>query len=161
MASPTGSQASLATNPFGSAVQLRLDERASSLRAQLGEGEGVSELLVRAASTSGDGRPAVVRGGDSDGLFSPPSSPRRRETTFGATLDFVEALCAASSGLNAIQGEDRRAVLHKALQRINAEIDRAARRGISIWFPSCCHNHQRVVRLAYRESVLLNSRCVA
>lgn len=25
-------------------------------------------------------------------LFSPPSSPRQRQTTFGATLDFIEVL---------------------------------------------------------------------
>ena len=33
--------------------------------------------------------------------LSPPSSPRLRQTTFGATLDFIEALCDASSGLTA------------------------------------------------------------
>ena len=32
---------------------------------------------------------------------SQPSSPRLRQTTFGATLDFIEALCDASSGLTA------------------------------------------------------------
>ncbi len=32
-------------------------------------------------------------------VMSPPSSPRLRQTTFGATLDFIEALCDASSGL--------------------------------------------------------------
>ena len=29
----------------------------------------------------------------------PPSSPRLRQSTFGATLDFIEALCDASAGL--------------------------------------------------------------
>ena len=33
--------------------------------------------------------------------MSPPSSPRLRHSTFGATLDFIEALCDASSGLTA------------------------------------------------------------
>jgi hypothetical protein len=28
-------------------------------------------------------------------LFSPPSSPRQRQTTFGATLDFIEVRCMA------------------------------------------------------------------
>lgn len=32
-----------------------------------------------------------------------PSSPQRRQTTFGATLDFVEALCMASSNLSALE----------------------------------------------------------
>ncbi len=39
----------------------------------------------------------AARGGGGDA--SPPSSPRLRQTTFGATLDFIEALCDASSGL--------------------------------------------------------------
>lgn len=34
-------------------------------------------------------------------VVSPPSSPRLRHSTFGATLDFIEALCDASSGLTA------------------------------------------------------------
>ena len=34
-------------------------------------------------------------------VMSPPSSPRLRHSTFGATLDFIEALCDASSGLTA------------------------------------------------------------
>ena len=29
----------------------------------------------------------------------PPSSPKLRQSTFGATLDFIEALCDASAGL--------------------------------------------------------------
>ncbi len=38
--------------------------------------------------------------------FSPPHSPhRRRRTTFGAALDFVDALCTASSGLTAFERE--------------------------------------------------------
>lgn len=36
-----------------------------------------------------------------DALSDPPSSPRLRQSTFGATLDFIEALCDASSGLTA------------------------------------------------------------
>ena len=89
--------------------------------------------------------------------FSPSSSPRKRETTFGATLDFVEALCAASSGLTVFQPEERDWALRKALQSINAELERASKTGMAVWFPMGTHN-QRVVRLAWRESVLLNSR---
>ncbi len=39
--------------------------------------------------------------------MSPPSSPRLRQTTFGATLDFIEALCDASANLTAFAPEDR------------------------------------------------------
>ncbi len=39
----------------------------------------------------------MVKAGD--GRESPPSSPRLRQSTFGATLDFIEALCDASSRL--------------------------------------------------------------
>ena len=41
----------------------------------------------------------MVTAGDAGGRDSPPSSPRLRQTTFGATLDFIEALCDASSRL--------------------------------------------------------------
>ena len=43
------------------------------------------------------GQSGVVKAGD--GRESPPSSPRLRQSTFGATLDFIEALCDASSRL--------------------------------------------------------------
>lgn len=41
----------------------------------------------------------VTTGEGGGGRESPPSSPRLRQTTFGATLDFIEALCDASSRL--------------------------------------------------------------
>ena len=41
----------------------------------------------------------MVTAGDAGARDSPPSSPRLRQTTFGATLDFIEALCDASSRL--------------------------------------------------------------
>jgi phosphatidylinositol 4-kinase B len=89
--------------------------------------------------------------------FSPSNSPtKRRQTTFGATLDFVEALCTASSGLTAFRPEEREWALRKALQRINTELERASKSGMAVWFPMGRHN-QRVVRLAWRESSLLNS----
>lgn len=87
-----------------------------------------------------------------------PSSPKRRETTFGATLDFVEALCSASSALTSVVEEERQWALQKALRNINTEIDRASRSGVAIWFPMARAAPQRVIRLAYRESRLLNSR---
>ncbi|KAI8112901.1 hypothetical protein M9434_004221 [Picochlorum sp. BPE23] len=89
---------------------------------------------------------------------SPPSSPKRRETTFGATLDFVEALCCASSFLTSFSEGERQWALHKSLKNINAEIEKASSTGVAIWFPMRRAAPQRVVRLAYRESRLLNSR---
>ncbi len=56
-------------------------------------------------TTESEGLGAAAEGGQSgvvkagDGRESPPSSPRLRQTTFGATLDFIEALCDASSRL--------------------------------------------------------------
>jgi len=87
-----------------------------------------------------------------------PSSPKRRETTFGATLDFVEALCSASSALTSVVEEERQWALQKALRNISTEIERASRGGVAIWFPMARAAPQRVIRLAFRESMLLNSR---
>lgn len=63
--------------------------RVARLRQELGDGEGVSSLLaasLRDSDAGGDGRV-----GEPD-LLSPPSSPRQRYHTFGATLDFIEVL---------------------------------------------------------------------
>lgn len=113
-----------------------------------------------ATSTGRSGGNGTVPGFsfDKDEAQSPPNSPRRRETTFGATLDFVDALCTASSNLTVFQPEDRQWALHKALTSINTEMDRASRSGVAIWWPMGRSLRQRVVRLAYRESRLLNSQ---
>ena len=121
--SPPGSQGSLLEGPGHPLVPVRTvvaAERLSSLQEELGEGEGVSALVLRSASAGDDGGPGVVRqsepaaargtaGSAADApaaaLLSPPNSPRRRQTTFGATLDFVETLCQASSSLTAFQRE--------------------------------------------------------
>lgn len=95
---------------------------------------------------------------DSSVLTEAPSSPKRRETTFGATLDFVEALCSASSVLTSVSESERQWALHKALRNINTEIEKASAAGVAIWFPMTRAAPQRVIRLAYRESRLLNSR---
>ncbi len=95
---------------------------------------------------------------DSSALIEAPSSPKRRETTFGATLDFVEALCSASSVLTSVSESERQWALHKALRNINTEIEKASSSGVAIWFPMTRAAPQRVVRIAYRESRLLNSR---
>jgi phosphatidylinositol 4-kinase len=89
--------------------------------------------------------------------ISPPSSPKRRETTFGATLDFVEALCSASSSLVSFADQDRQWALQKFLGNLNAEIEKASSHGVAIWFPMTLGAPQRVVRLACKESRLLNS----
>lgn len=91
-------------------------------------------------------------------VASPPSSPRQRQTTFGATLDFVEALSSASRPLTSFAEDERQWALHKALRNINKEIDKASSSDVAIWFPMDRGAPQRVVRLAYRESRLLNSR---
>lgn len=54
--------------------------------------------------------------------------------------------------------EDRQWALHKALHSINVEMNRASASGVAVWFPMGISSRQRVVRLAYNESVLLNSR---
>lgn len=106
----------------------------------------------------GDSQSPFGTSTDGDEPMSSPNSPRRRETTFGATLDFVDALCTASSNLTVFQPEDRQWALQKALHSINAEMDRAAKAGVAIWWPMGRSLQQRVVRLAYKESKLLNSR---
>ncbi len=49
-----------------------------------------------------DGPGLQVSTAEADGDLPPqPGSPDLRQSTFGATLDFIEALCDASSGLTA------------------------------------------------------------
>lgn len=61
--------------------------RVAGLRAELGGGEGVSSLLTTSLQAGGGGGAGVVQEPE---LLSPPSSPRQRYHTFGATLDFIE-----------------------------------------------------------------------
>ena len=128
-----------------------------------GSQPGSARRWQRSLDPSNAGR--ALRGGscdldDADDVPPPlPHSPgRRRETTFGATLDFVEALCTASSNLTVFQPEDRQWALQKALHSINIEMDRASTVGVGIWWPMGRSLRQRVVRLAHKESRLLNSR---
>lgn len=134
VSSPRTSHGALLEGPGRPLLPVRVDaQRVSSLQQELGEGEGVSALLMRSATAGDGGGPGVVQqweeaaeaaasaaaaaggrsmaanGGSSAypagaaALLSPPNSPRRRQTTFGATLDFVETLCQASSSLTAFQ----------------------------------------------------------
>ncbi len=84
-----------------SAAASGLAERIAALRRELGEGEGVSGLLERSRAAGGS---ALVAAVDEDGVMSDderPLSPlsRIRYDTFGATLEFITALCDASSVL--------------------------------------------------------------
>ncbi len=86
-----------------------LAERVEQIRQELGDGEGVTALLHRSVG----GAVAVV---EDEGLLSDddvagglpaaatPLSPvtRLRHDTYGATRDFVDALCEASSSLASI-----------------------------------------------------------
>jgi hypothetical protein len=82
---------------------------------------------------------------------------RHRHDTFGATLDFIEALCTASCSLAAFPQEQRRRTLCMALEAINAEVELAARQDVAIWFPMG-RRKERVLRVTAKEAVLLNSR---
>lgn len=53
--------------------------------------------------------------------------------------------------------EDRQWALRKGLEEINKEIELASCSGVACWFPMGSRN-ERIVRLAGKEAVLLNSR---
>ncbi|KAK9837506.1 hypothetical protein WJX81_007387 [Elliptochloris bilobata] len=131
-------------------------DRRRRLRAELGDSEGVTALLENSLRAVEGGGAACLHARESAEL-SPPSSPRLRQTTFGATLDFIEALCDASSGLTAFAPEDRQWALMRGLEEINKEIEAASRSGVACWFPMGTCN-ERIMRLAAREATLLNSR---
>ncbi|KAG2497053.1 hypothetical protein HYH03_005051 [Edaphochlamys debaryana] len=148
-----------------SAAASSFAERIQSLRRELGDGEGVTGLLERSKQTGPGGMVvAAVEEGDA-GLLSDdefgnrPMSPltRLRYDTFGATLDFVDALCDASSALTSFSQEERHKALRWGLEHINREIEAANRRDVAIWFPMG-KGGDRVLRLTTREAVLLNSR---
>jgi hypothetical protein len=123
LSSPRHPHGLLLEGPGRPLLPLRVDlHRASGgglQQQEHGDGGGLSGLSLRSSGTGdGDalalaatGRSAVANGGGASlsgsvtgaGLLSPPNSPRRRQTTFGATLDFVETLCQASSSLTAFQ----------------------------------------------------------
>jgi len=113
VSSPRASQGNLLEGPGHPLLPVRMDaQRVNSLQEELGAGEGVTALLMRSATAGENGGPGVVQqtdelaanGSSSAGAalpLSPPNSPRRRQTTFGATLDLVETLCQASANLTA------------------------------------------------------------
>lgn len=130
-------------------------ERCRVLRQELGEGEGVSALLVRSSRNEAAGGSGCVAASETEDWA--PSSPGLRQTTFGATLDFIDALCDASSHLVQLPQETRLKALKRALMDINSEIDLCNANGVAVWFPMGSKN-QRVLRLVPDEAVLLNSR---
>ncbi len=79
-------------------------ERARALKAELGEGEGVSALLARSRAL---GLAGVVVASEEEeqlsvsALLEQPSTPvtQLRRDTYGASLHFLEALCVASANL--------------------------------------------------------------
>eukprot|EP00210_Caulerpa_lentillifera_P002705 g2585.t1 len=130
-------------------------ERCRVLRQELGEGEGVSALLARSSRNEAAGGNGCLATSENEelGLLS----PGLRQTTVGATLDFVDALCDASSHLVQLPQESRLKALKRALADINSEIDLCNANGVTVWFPIGNRN-QRVLRLVPDQTVLLNSR---
>ena len=130
-------------------------ERCRFLRQELGEGEGVSALVARSSINEAAGGTGCVAASENEDWA--PSSPGLRQTTFGATLDFIDALCDASSHLVRLPQDTRLKALKRALMDINSEIDLCNANGVAVWFPMGCKN-QRVLRLVPDEAVLLDSR---
>ncbi|KAL6758986.1 hypothetical protein V8C86DRAFT_3133779, partial [Haematococcus lacustris] len=102
---------------------------------------------------------AAGPGAGSEEAGSSPLSPTTlsRHQVFGASLDWVESLCEASNSLASISQEERHRALRLALEDINIELEQAALRGVAVWFPMGGRN-ERVLRIAAKEAVLLNSR---
>ncbi|KAL3135684.1 hypothetical protein ABBQ38_006156 [Trebouxia sp. C0009 RCD-2024] len=161
-------QGSRATSPDPIARPTSPDGLGGGMYTSYGMSQGLEGLIcaspsaVRRQSLAGGERQGYVDGrlqvSPEPEVMSPPSSPRLRHSTFGATLDFIEALCDASSGLTAFAAEDRQWALRRGLEEINKEIEAASRSGIaSCWFPMGTRN-ERIIRLAAKEASLLNSR---
>ncbi|CAG9460413.1 unnamed protein product [Pedinophyceae sp. YPF-701] len=128
--------------------------RYSRIRVELGDGEGVTGLLERSRGAAGA---VPVRASLDSAGASPPTSPRLRETTFGSTLDLVEALSEASAGLCDVPQAQRPEALRMALSAIDSEVQAASRRSVAIVFPMFCAD-ERIVRIPADAAVLLSSR---
>ncbi|KAL0039390.1 hypothetical protein WJX79_005779 [Trebouxia sp. C0005] len=165
--SPVGSRC---TSPEAPTRPTSPDGLGGGMYTSYGMSQGLEGLIcaspsaVRRNSLAGmdrqglDGSQGGLQVSPEPEVMSPPSSPRLRHSTFGATLDFIEALCDASSGLTAFAAEDRQWALRRGLEEINKEIEAASRSGIaSCWFPMGTRN-ERIIRLAAKEASLLNSR---
>lgn len=162
-----GFQGSRATSPDPIARPTSPDGLGGGMYTSYGMSQGLEGLICASPSavrrqSLGVERQRYVEGqlqiSPEPEVMSPPSSPRLRHSTFGATLDFIEALCDASSGLTAFATEDRQWALRRGLEEINKEIEAASRSGIaSCWFPMGTRN-ERIIRLAAKEASLLNSR---
>eukprot|EP00798_Chlamydomonas_sp_ICE-L_P018981 gene18981-25560_t len=137
-----------------------LKDRINQIKHELGEGEGVTTLLEKAEShpivtTDVDAHITSCFSDDEGDITSPRA--RARHQTLGSTLDFMEALCEASSSLTRYTQDERQGALRHGLDSINKDIEMAAKRNVSIWFPMG-RNSDRVIRLAATEAVLLTSR---
>lgn len=74
------------------------------IHSELGDGEGVTALLARSRALGTSGHVIAVEEEEDLSLahlMERPASPttRLRRDTYGATLDFIEALCEASTNL--------------------------------------------------------------
>lgn len=114
-----------AARPPASPPPAHLADHMSCIRAQLGDGEGVTALVKKSnAATQGvvtaveaDETAAGCLSDDDVAMGVPSGTPmsptsRLRHETYCATLDFLEALCDASSSLVAISQVQRRSVCH-------------------------------------------------
>ncbi|KAI8469708.1 MAG: hypothetical protein J3K34DRAFT_459251 [Monoraphidium minutum] len=93
-------------------------------------------------------------------LSATPSTPagRVRRDLFGASMDFAAALCEASRSLARFPQADRLPVLRHCLQRISAEVEAAAARGVPVLLPIGGGGPaERVLRICADEAVIFNS----
>lgn len=92
-------------------------------------------------------------------LAAQPTSPfgRLRRDLFGASMDFVAALCEASRCLARFPQSERMSVLRHCLRRISAEVEAAAAQQVPVLVPIGGGARERVLRLCAEESVIFNS----
>uniref|UniRef100_A0A061QT63 1-phosphatidylinositol 4-kinase n=1 Tax=Tetraselmis sp. GSL018 TaxID=582737 RepID=A0A061QT63_9CHLO len=139
--------------------RLRLElSRSSGPNQEAAKSDTAGGSLRGAADLAATSRGTLATGAEDD-AESEVSSPRTRlrQTTFGATLDFVDALCEASNALNTLPEDQRSTSLDKGLRQLNDDIETAAEKGVMVSFPLSCEN-ERVVRVPAGEAKLLNSR---
>lgn len=135
----------------GAVVSAVADDDSSSASGAKGSGGGENEGNAAAAAA------AAVAAAAPYGSAALDAITRIRHDTYGATLDFVDTLCEASSSLMRLPQEERHRALRHGLDTINKEIETASQHDVVVWWPMC-ENNERVLRLCAKEAVLLNSR---